>query len=103
VESKTVSHYRILKEIGEDGMGEVRLGEDTRIDRKVILNFLPQHLLQDEVAQKRFAHEAKPTAPSSKRGRDHRRTDLFDSDTRLSFRDMDEKGSTTIYSSVTTV
>jgi serine/threonine protein kinase len=43
-------------------MGEVYLAEDTRLDRKVALKFLPQYLQQDEVAQKRFVREAKSAA-----------------------------------------
>jgi len=103
MEGQAVSHDRILKKIGEGGMGEACLAEDTRLDRKVTPKFLPQYFLQDEVAQKRSVREAKSTATSRERGRDHRRADLLDGDVRLSFRDMDEKGSTMTYSSVTSV
>lgn len=35
-----VAHYRILKNLGRDGMGEVYLAEDTSLDRKVALKTL---------------------------------------------------------------
>ena len=59
---QTISHYRVLEKIGEGGMGEVYLAEDTSLDRKVALKFLPDYLQADEVAQKRFLREAKSAA-----------------------------------------
>ena len=44
---QTVSHYRVLKKIGEGGMGEVYLAEDTSLDCQVVLRFLPERLLFD--------------------------------------------------------
>ncbi|MCP4566592.1 MAG: protein kinase [FCB group bacterium] len=57
-----VSHYRIVEKIGAGGMGEVYLAEDTELDRKVALKFLPPHLCQDEDYRKRFKREAQAAA-----------------------------------------
>ncbi len=43
-------------------MGEVFLAEDTKLDRKVALKFLPDFMQQDPVAEKRFLREAKSAA-----------------------------------------
>ena len=58
----TVSHYKVLEKIGQGGMGEVFLAQDTSLDRKVALKFLPDFLHQDPVAEKRFLREAKSAA-----------------------------------------
>lgn len=57
-----VGHYRIVEKIGAGGMGEVYLAEDTELDRKVALKFLPLHFCQDEDCRGRFTREAKAAA-----------------------------------------
>ena len=59
---KTVSHYKIIEKIGAGGMGEVYLAEDSRLERKVAIKFLPQHLTQDHASVERFEREAKAAA-----------------------------------------
>lgn len=62
VPGTVVTHYKIISKIGAGGMGEVYLAEDTQLDRKVALKFLPIHLSQDEAARTRFTREAKAAA-----------------------------------------
>ncbi len=57
-----VNHYRIVEKIGAGGMGEVFLAEDTKLDRRVALKFLPSHVAQDPDVRTRFTREAQSVA-----------------------------------------
>jgi eukaryotic-like serine/threonine-protein kinase len=53
-----VSHYKILKKLGEGGQGEVYQAEDLNLRRIVAIKFLPTELLADDKSRKRFLREA---------------------------------------------
>lgn len=59
---RSFSHYQIIEKIGEGGMGEVFLAEDSSLHRKVALKFLPPEMQRDTAAQKRFVREAHSAA-----------------------------------------
>ncbi len=57
-----VKHYEILEQIGKGGMGEVYLAQDTVLDRKVAIKFLPEEMQIDAKARVRLVREAKAAA-----------------------------------------
>ncbi len=56
---QTLGHYRVIKQIGRGGMGEVYLARDTRLDRPVALKLLPQRFTEDDLRVQRFRQEAR--------------------------------------------
>jgi eukaryotic-like serine/threonine-protein kinase len=56
---RTLSHYRIIQQIGSGGMGEVYLAEDTKLERTVALKVLPPEVASDQERMRRFVREAK--------------------------------------------
>ncbi len=62
IKSKNILHYKILKKLGEGGMGVVYLAEDLKLKRKVAIKFLPNYISADEEERRRFEIEAQAAA-----------------------------------------
>ncbi len=62
---QTIAHYAIESKLGSGGMGEVYLAQDTKLDRKVALKFLPESLSQNAEARERLLREAKAASKLS--------------------------------------
>src|SRR5712691_2781675 len=54
-----IGRYEIQSHLGTGGMGEVYLARDTQLSRKVALKLLPEDLVVDEQAKRRFVQEAR--------------------------------------------
>ena len=59
---QTILHYKIIEKLGQGGMGVVYLAEDTKLDRKVAIKFLPTHISDNSEERLRFILEAKASA-----------------------------------------
>ena len=57
-----IGPYRVVSQIGEGGMGEVYLAEDSRLHRKVALKILPAEMATNQDRMRRFEQEATAAA-----------------------------------------
>src|SRR5678816_272870 len=59
---EAIAHYRIIKQLGAGGMGEVYLAQDTKLDRKVAIKLIRADSLTNENLKLRLVREAQSAA-----------------------------------------
>ena len=59
---KTLSHFKVLEQIGEGGMGAVYKAEDTNLHRQVALKMLREEMASNPDRLERFRREAQAVA-----------------------------------------
>jgi len=57
-----IAHFRIVRKIGQGGMGIVYRAEDERLRRTVAIKVLPEAFVQDAERRRRFLREARAAA-----------------------------------------
>ncbi|MFH1688420.1 MAG: protein kinase [bacterium] len=57
-----LAHFKVIRKLGEGGMGEVYLAEDTKLNRQVALKILQAEFLDNDDRRARFEREAKTAA-----------------------------------------
>ena len=60
-----LGRYEIRSKIGEGGMGEVYLAQDTKLDRTVAIKVLPSDLANNQSRMRRFTQEARTASSLS--------------------------------------
>ncbi len=60
--NQSLGHYRIVRELGAGGMGQVFAAEDTKLKRQVALKILPPEVADDADRRQRFQREAEAIA-----------------------------------------
>lgn len=62
MKNKKISHFKVVNEIGQGGMGVVYKAEDTKLKRTVALKFLPLNAIASKQEKSRFLREAQAAA-----------------------------------------
>ena len=62
MKGKILNQFKIIRKLGEGGMGEVYLADDLQLNRKVAIKFLSEKYTNQSSVIERFEREAKAAA-----------------------------------------